>query len=301
MAQAAPPSQRQVFKIAYIYKDDLPTAKAYKLFLDQRGMEASLVTVGEAEGFDFKETRTIIIADDTITPTLVAGPTWAGSSKALSNIVNSGKYIVGLGYGGTLYFQRIQLEIGNGSPLSGLSTEALNPGHPIWQSPNAIALPPNLTPRLYNRSGPLLAPQNNTVNALISRIGVQPNDTDPDGKHYPLIAQQTRVGQCHLLWGWRLGLRHMTVEGQNLFENAVLANPCAQRVAYIYQENFTLATAFRDMLTGFGLSTDLISVSAAATADFSPYLAIIIGSESGNLANWGSAAAVNNINNSGKP
>ena len=79
-------------------------------------------------------------------------------------------------------------------------------------------------------------------------------------------------------------------------------NPCAARVAYVYNTDTTSRDSFEALLTSRGLGVDLVTLAAAETFDFSNDQAIIIGNDTGNQ--WMSGAlpaAVSHVNAAGKP
>lgn len=77
--------------------------------------------------------------------------------------------------------------------------------------------------------------------------------------------------------------------------------PVATPVAYIYDSDLATANSFKGFLDSEGMPTDLISIGAAATAEFGKYCLIIAGWDSGNLAGWGTTATVDHIKSYEKP
>src|SRR5262249_23755822 len=123
---------------------------------------------------------------------------------------------------------------------------------------------------------------------------------------FPLAAQRIagKSPQCNLLWGFRGAPATMTPTGRDLFANLVAGNPCAARVAYVYNTDTASRDSFQALLASPGRAADLATVAAGGTSDFSNDLAIIIGNDTGDLNVWGTPgapSAVGNINAAGKP
>lgn len=78
------------------------------------------------------------------------------------------------------------------------------------------------------------------------------------------------------------------------------------KIAYVYRIDSTTASLFKTMLEGRGFSVELILLSDARSADFSPFDLIIIADDTGDLQQWppgtpGSSPVADHIRNSGKP
>jgi uncharacterized repeat protein (TIGR01451 family) len=285
-------------QVAYVYNADTAAAGSFKTLLEQRGFAVDLVPLTAINGgYDFGPDQAIIIADDT------AGPN--GWDVSLAGIlIGLNKYMVGLGNGGASFFDVFQMAIGksNGQSGSGGDATAVNPGDAVWSSPNPIALPADATPKLYERETPLLEIFDRGLGSDVTRIGRR-----IDAQKlvtFPLIAQRLQgrlSSQCNLLWGFRGTPATMTPTGRDLFENLLRGNPCAGRVAYVYNTDTASRDSFQALLAARGLGVDLVTVAAAETFDFSSDLAIIIGNDTGDLNVWGTPTAVTHINGAGKP
>jgi uncharacterized repeat protein (TIGR01451 family) len=290
-------------RVAYVYNTDTTSRDSFKTMLELRGFAVDLVPLiagGGAETFDFTADQAILIGDDTGTD--AAG--WAGSAVAINNLATAGKNIIGIGYGGSHLFNALQLSIGRGNALPGTDAgaTAVNPGDAVWSTPNAIPLPANLHPSLYWLTTPLLGVLNNNLGPNVTRIGSHLQNQDVTT--YPLIAQriQQRAGfTCDTLWGFRRAPNAMAPAGQDLFENIVRGNPCAGRVAYVYNTDTASRDAFQALFTDRGITVDLVTLAAAETFNFANDLAIVIGDDTGLNGAWGTALAVSHINGAGKP
>src|SRR5207248_3000451 len=85
----------------------------------------------------------------------------------------------------------------------------------------------------------------------------------------------------------------------NTSEFSTPAAPPNKRIAYVYSSDATARDSFTAMLTARNYQVDWFTVTAAETADFTPYRAILIGHETGNLSTWGTDSALQNINSAG--
>jgi len=72
------------------------------------------------------------------------------------------------------------------------------------------------------------------------------------------------------------------------------------RVFFIYDDDREGAESFKQMLGANGFPTTLIPLSEVADTDFSPSVLIVAGHDTGNLYDWGTAAAVAAVRRSGK-
>src|SRR5207237_9741798 len=70
----------------------------------------------------------------------------------------------------------------------------------------------------------------------------------------------------------------------NTSEFSAPAAPLNKRIAYVYSSDATARDSFAALLTARNYQVDWFTVTAADTADFTPYRAILIGHETGNLS-----------------
>ncbi len=285
-------------RVAYVYQADTTAANSFKTMLELRGFAVDLFALADiTPTTDFSADQAIIIADDT------SGPN--GWDLPLAGIlIGLNKYTIGLGDGGAAFFDVSQLSIGksNTQPGTGPDATAVNPGDAVWSTPNPIALPSDAKASLYWLTTPLLGVFNSNLGPNVVRIGRHTENQDL--VTYPLIAQRIpqRIGStCNVLWGFRRAPNAMTPAGQDLFENIVRGNPCAARVAYVYNTDTASRDSFEALLTSRGVGVDLVTLAAAEAFDFTNDQAIIIGNDTGDLDVWGTPAAVNHINAAGKP
>lgn len=84
---------------------------------------------------------------------------------------------------------------------------------------------------------------------------------------------------------------------------ATLTAVAQRRVAFIYTSDLIVANSFRTLLEPVGYNVDLVSLSNILTTNFNPYKIILVGYDTGNMANWGDAAGnqANTLALTGKP
>jgi uncharacterized repeat protein (TIGR01451 family) len=299
LAPAGDPAPAAAPRVAYVYNADAASRDSFKALLELRGFQVDVVSLLDAQQFDFSVVGAILIGDDTGDD----AHGWLGGTTALSNIATAGKYTIGLGLGGAHFFDLLQLGIGhsNTQVASDVGATAVNPGAPFWSAPNSLSLPAG-TLQLYTLATPLLAADDRGLGPNSLRVGQR---VDPKGLvSYPLVAQRIpqRAGyQCNLLWGFRRAPNAMTPAGQDVFENLLRGDPCAARVAYIYNTDTASRDSFAALLASRGLGVDLVSLVGAETFNFAGDQAIVIGNDTGDLNVWGTPAAVTRVQSAGKP
>ncbi|MEO7911400.1 MAG: hypothetical protein ABIV47_17275, partial [Roseiflexaceae bacterium] len=281
-------------RVAYIYSTDTISRDSFKTMLELRGITVDLVALSSlANGFDFSADQAIIIGDDT-----GDSATW-GASSEFAAVSRSGKPVVGVGEGGYAFFGKLGLAIGYSHGAHGPDDRmaVVDPSQPIYATPNPIALPADGVLKLYNNALNTVEIYLPAITAAdVHRIG----RSAADANYAALIAQGSSA-QCDTLWGYSGAPAKMTPAAQDLFVNILLGNPCAARVAYITNNDSASANSFAALLTERGLSVDIVTLDQAGTFDFSNDLAIIIGNDTGDGANWGNLPSFNTINAAGKP
>lgn len=196
-----------VYRVVYIYDDDLTTAESYKELLEANDITVDLLPLNQVVETNFGPYHLIIIGPDT-------GylDSW-GDKDTLAQITGSGKPILGLGEGGYAFFGKLGLDIGWGKGWHGDENRILvvDPDHAIYKVPYAISIP---------APDPILTVYNTTTHVGIHLLE-PPGDVtvlgrEPDNEtHYPLV-QQTAY---YLLWGFSFAPSDMTATGQQLFVN----------------------------------------------------------------------------------
>ena len=124
---------------------------------------------------------------------------------------------------------------------------------------------------------------------------------DPDDEGLEFLAETTANG----LGNWtnstwsppdttalqaalRAGTRRLHATQTHAFGTSEFsAAPSVRHVAYVYATDTPARDAFSSMLTSRDYTVTGVTVANAATFDFSTYMAIVIGHETGNLSSWG--------------
>jgi subtilisin family serine protease len=196
--------------VAYIYHNELESAKDYQALLTSYGCHTTLIPSNEVATTGFDAYDLIIAGTDTGYLT-----TWTDEQNVAA-VENSGKPIVGLGNGGYWYFGQLGLSIGN--PYGGYSRqtsiEVDDPNNSLYRTPYVIDIPQDRALRLYSETqhiGIYLWP---TIPETVTVLG---RKADENG-YYPLVMEHNR----YLLWGFTELPQKMTEIGKTLFINVVV-------------------------------------------------------------------------------
>ncbi len=281
-------------RVAYIYSTDTVSRDSFKAMLELRGFAVDLVAMTSVTATNFSADQAIIIGNDTGDTSV-----W-GTSSEFAVVERSGKPIIGVGEGGYAYFGKLGLAIGyaNGAHGSENQIAVVDPTLPMFSAPNPIALPPTGPLKIYNSAlntvEIYLPPITSTDVHRLGRVAT-------DASYAALIAQRGAL-QCNTLWGFSGAPSQMTPAGQDLFVNLLAGNPCAERVAYITNNDSASASSFAALLGDRGVGVDIVTLDLAGTFDYSNDQAIIIGNDTGGQGVWfGSATVSDHINAAGKP
>jgi uncharacterized repeat protein (TIGR01451 family) len=231
--RGAPAAQAQVRpKLVYVYDNDTASRDSFKTMLELRGYDVTTVTTTTVTlgQVNWTDVQAVLIGDDTSNP--ANSYDWGGRTLPVPDNL----YIIGIGLGGTSFFEEDQdptpnaipvIGYGNSWSSTGKAAYAVDPGAAAWNSPTPISIPPSGLVDLYTKPVPFRASYYPTVvpGDGVTLIGRQENDQ----AHYPLIAQQFS-GQsgpwCGLLWGFRRPPSQMTSAGRNVFASLVKNPPC---------------------------------------------------------------------------
>lgn len=193
--------------IAYIYKNNSLNANSFKSLLESESLGVDIIEISKVASTNFSSYKVIIIGSGS-----GYGYTW-GTSQAVNGIKESGKKVIGLGYGGASFFQVYGLSINWGNSWTGNKNSiwAVNTNHTVYKSPNIIINPFTFIYKLYNNTEHLAVyePSLNTGVLLIGR------ESD-DKSHYPIVMEDG-----HWLWGFAEDPSQMTQKGKDLFINIV--------------------------------------------------------------------------------
>ena len=217
-------------RLAYVYKTDTAARDAWVAFLGSRGYAVDTFTETAAGTADLSPYRAILIGNDTGDGDPRIDP-W-GTPAIVANIAGAGKPIIGLGDGGSKFFDA---KAGGTSKVGYLSSWIITSGadavivvdgaDPAWTVPNATGLATGATATLYSAPSTTIAVFAPATVTGVTRIGRQTDDAD----HYPII----REG-CDVHWGFSGSAASLTTAGQRLFEN--LLDPCAVRLVTVSAE-----------------------------------------------------------------
>jgi parallel beta-helix repeat protein len=196
--------------VAYIYHEEIESAKDYQALLTSYGCSTTLIPSHEVATTGFDAYDLIIAGTDTGYLT-----TWTNEQNVAA-VENSGKPVVGLGNGGYWYFGQLGLSIGN--PYGGYSRknsiEVVDPNNSLYRTPYVIDIPDDRALQLYSETqhiGIYLWP---TIPETVTVLGRQVDDVG----YFPLIMEHRR----YLLWGFTESPQKMTEVGKRLFINVVI-------------------------------------------------------------------------------
>jgi parallel beta-helix repeat protein len=201
--------------VAYIYDDDMSTARAFALLLEENGFSVDIIQLSSVAGIDFSGYGVIVIGGETGDMNV-----W-GTSAAVAKINDSRKPVIGIGEGGYAFFGKLGLSTGypNGAH-SGMDTDLYVevPDHPIFHTPIDITIPSSNIIQLYTVSG--------SVEIYLSWVPpriVALGRYDVGSDHYPLTLELDPIewNDRFLLWGFTGSPSDMTEVGKDLFINAV--------------------------------------------------------------------------------
>jgi hypothetical protein len=198
-------------RVIYLYHSDSDTANDYRSFLQSQGYQVDLVSVIDAAVQNYGMYNAILIGPDTGNQSDWHDNPWVG--PGMSNAAaSSGTPIIGLGQGGSLFFQSQGLTIGYGNTWvgSGKDVYVMNPNNQIWRNPFDVAIPNNRIIKLYDQTSSFVAVYS-TDGAGINELARQ----EDDNQHYLIAIEDERF----LLWGFDAGPAAMSPKGQRTFLN----------------------------------------------------------------------------------
>ena len=199
--------------VLYVYGSNTTAATNYQNLLNANGYNCTTATLANATNDSLatlSNYSVILIGDDAEPITALANTTLA------TNIYNSGKPVIGIGLGGSYFFNEIGITaIGYSSIayFSGTDVSATNTSDVLWSSPNVIA--PTTSAVLYGTTSSYYAPY---------YTGTPPAGTvlladDPSyAGAYPLASFFTGT-TTYFTWGYQSDPSSMTPNGKNLFIN----------------------------------------------------------------------------------
>ena len=194
---------------AYIYNTDLTLAQQYKQLLDPDGFALDFVSMSMILAVNFDPYKLILIGPDT-----GSGSSWGDAAGTQAQkLEDTNISIVGLGRGGSAFFDELGYPIGWGQGWvgSGRDVYASNTDDSVWNDPNDISIPGSRIVQLYNSDSSFVAIYYPDPIAGIIGIGRQSNNAT----HYQIIEKDVQ----RILWGFDAGPQAMTSTGKQVFVN----------------------------------------------------------------------------------
>lgn len=213
-AQSATLTAAAQRRVAYIYASDGAAVNDYQSFLQSQGYVVDPIPMANVLFTNFAPYKLILIGADTGNSAEYKTNPWGDPGKAQAmQVANAGRPVVGLGEGGSLFFQAIGLFINWGQSWIGSGNDIFvnNPSAPYWNYPESISLPADQIVKLYDADSPYVAVYLPGPIAAVTPIGRQSDNAE----HYQIIAENQRF----LLWGFGNGPAAMSSKGRKVFLN----------------------------------------------------------------------------------
>ncbi|MCD6285594.1 MAG: hypothetical protein J7M39_06755, partial [Anaerolineae bacterium] len=198
-----------ISQAVYIYNTDLTLAQQYKQLLDPNGFDFDIIKVSSILAANFDDYRLILIGPDT-----GSGSSWGDNAGTQAQkLEDTGIPIVGLGKGGSSFFDELGYPIGwgHGWTGSGRDVYAMDTDDTVWNEPNDVSIPGTHIVQLYNSNSNFVAIYYPNPIAGIIGIGRQSNNAT----HYQIIEKDVQ----RILWGFDAGPQAMTATGKEVFVN----------------------------------------------------------------------------------
>ncbi len=208
---AATLTAQAIQKIAYIYSTNSSTANSYKNLLESNGYQVDLIHQNSILSKDFSTYKGIIIGPET-----GENYTWGdGAGNQVNHLDSANIRILGLGEGGTAFFEKLNLQLGYGHCAGGYTSSVyvVDPSSSYWTTPYSISVPGNRMVKIYNSDSRYQA--NYYPDPISGVVGIG-RDSE-SGSYYRIIRQDTK----YMLWGFDDGPSNMTSTGQKVFINVL--------------------------------------------------------------------------------
>ena len=193
----------------YIYSTNLTLAQQYKQLLDPDGFDFDIITMNSILAANFDDYRLILIGPDT-----GSGSSWGDiAGTQAQKLEDTNRPIVGLGRGGSAFYDELGYAIGWGDGWTGSGRDiyVMNADDTVWNEPNDISIPGDGIVQLYNSNSDFVAIYYPNPIAGIIGIGRQSNNAT----HYQIIEKNVQ----RILWGFDAGPQAMTSTGKQVFVN----------------------------------------------------------------------------------
>jgi parallel beta-helix repeat protein len=196
--------------VAIVFDKDEAVAAQFGQLLIAQDIGVDLIAVGAVAKTNMLAYDAIVLCDDT-----GSHGQWA-DEQAFNAIVQSGKPLLGVGEGGSAFFDDLRLATGwgKGAYAQHHSVLAVNTGNEIFKSPLPIAFPPQAPIlQLYKADQTMIATYLPQVPSNVTVFG----QLTGDNRYYPITLENGK----YLMWGFRGSPSAMTQTGKDLFVNAV--------------------------------------------------------------------------------
>ncbi|MGC9466965.1 MAG: protein kinase domain-containing protein [Anaerolineae bacterium] len=197
-------------ELVYIYATNTTIANAYKSLLEDDDYLVQLVKQDAIMSTSFDTYDLILIGPDT-----GSGASWGAGGQA-DRLADTNKPVIGLGSGGSSFFDQIGEPIGWGNawlPSPARDIYVVDPDDNFWESPNEISIPGSRILSLYSSDSSYLSVYYPSPISGVEAIGRQYDNAN----HYPIISKDSK----YLLWGFNQTPSSLTTVGRQVFLNAV--------------------------------------------------------------------------------
>jgi hypothetical protein len=207
-----------VNSVAIIYDSDSSWANDFAVLLSDNGHTTTLIEMAEVSSASFALYDLILVDSRTSTTA-----EW-GDSASVAKIQDSGKPVLGLGFGGTGLFEEMGLSINwsnawtdidsTSTSIASTYIHAVDPSSTLFSTPNVISVPSDSNIRIYDHSGHKGEYAPSLADSVVL-LGREPTDAN----HYSLVNE----GEKYWLWAFTASPGSMTQAGKDLFINFVAA------------------------------------------------------------------------------
>jgi hypothetical protein len=205
------------FNVVYIYQTDTTSANSFKNTLASKGIVADLLHVDSINSFNFSGYSVVLMGNDTGSYSRTWGDVdISQDDPRVTKIVGTGLPIIAIGTGNFIFdTKNLDLNIGAlESAVDSLQTSIVkvDPGHPIWNSPNVIGgttvdILPSAAIREELFGGSALGSVVTLAQCPVIHGA---------GAYYPIVSQDRFIE-----WGFRQSPDSWTQTGKDLFENVI--------------------------------------------------------------------------------
>ncbi|MEA2434732.1 MAG: hypothetical protein QOG54_2189 [Actinomycetota bacterium] len=184
-------------KIAYIGNTDQAWAGSFFNVARQAGYQVTALQLSRVASSSFSSYDLVVVGDDT------ASDCWAGwgTDAAVTAIENSGTPVLGIGQGGSCFFDQ--------------TAPALGWMNSMYTSSDSANLENGGVTKLFNTASSALAAYNpapENITCTADMVG---------DSLYHMVLDQTTAGHHDTLWGFRSNPNNMTAAGKALFLNTI--------------------------------------------------------------------------------